>query len=383
MSEQPTDTDTQESADQSRMRRILFNRRVVKVVGILIVVALLYYAFFVLLPSEIDWSAVWSDIKALSPQQLLMLFLSGLLAILALGWTSRASLPGLSLYQGTESSVTSQLSAFAFPPPADMAIRFAMYRTYGFSDEQSGVAVLIAMVARYLMVVVMPVLGIALVLASGEGSWTALGWLVLLGGLLALVVWVLWRISHSESAAHSFGRLLQRVAGAVIRFFHRTPPTDLEDSVVKFGGRIGSSLDRKAIELTASNLVWGLSNALVMLLCLRYSGVTPTQVSGAAVVLTTGLIMALNMLPIPGKDALAVTWIAGILGLTGSAPLSDLGSALLLYRVVTWILPMPIGGIAFFAWRLRVRRDTVGDAEADETPDASAAGSTTTEVTSA
>jgi uncharacterized membrane protein YbhN (UPF0104 family) len=148
------------------------------------------------------------------------------------------------------------------------------------------------------------------------------------------------------------------VAGAVIRFFHRTPPTDLEDSVVTFGRRIGTTLDRNAIELTASNLAWGMSNALVMLLCLRYSGITSSQVSGAAVVLATGLIMALNMLPIPGKDALAVTWIAGILQLSGSATLSDLGTAMLLYRVVTWILPMPVGLVAFFVWRVRVRRDT-------------------------
>jgi putative heme transporter len=358
----------QEAAERERGRvsRILFNRRVVKIVGILLVLGLLYYAFFVLLPSEIDWSAVWADLKALSAAQLGMLFLAGMLAIVALGWTSRASLPGLSLYQGTESSVTSQLSAFAFPPPADMAIRFGMYRTYGFTDEASGVAVLIAMVARYLMVVVMPVLGLALVLATGQAGWTALAWFVGLGGALALVLWLILRVSHSEPAAHATGRVLQRVATRVIHLFHRTPPTDLEDSVVRFGARIGTSIDRKSIELSVSNLAWGFSNALVMGLCLRYSGVGPSQVSDAAVVLTTGLIMALNMLPIPGKDALAVTWIAGVLGLSGSATLSDLGTALLLYRVVTWILPMPVGLIAFFAWRFRVRRDAV---EPDVEPD--------------
>lgn len=337
----------------------------VKLVGAVLVVALLYYSFFVLLPQEIDWSAVWADITALSAGQLVAVVIAGLLCVVALGWTSRASLPGLSLAQGTESSATSQLTAFAFPPPADMAIRFAMYRTYGFTDEQSGVAVLIAMIARYLMAAVLPVLGLALVLLTGQGSWTFLWWFLGLGCAVVATVWLMVTVARSPAAAQRVGRILQHTTTALMRRAHRTPPTDLTDSVVRFGGRIATTLDSNTMALVASNVVWGLSNALVLLLTMRFSGVDAATVPLASVVLATGLVMAVNLLPIPGKEALIVPWLASVLDVTGQDAMSALGAALLLYRVVTWLLPMPVGGITFFTWRWRVRRDTVGQDQAE------------------
>lgn len=332
------------------------SRRLLKLVAILIVLALLYYSLFILLPSELDWNTVWADLQALSASEIAGLVASGLLAIVALGWTSKASLPDLTLYQGTESSATSQLTAFVFPPPADMAIRFAMYRTYGFSDEQSAVAVIVAMVARYAMVVLMPLVGLALVLVSGQADSTALWWFIGLGVAFVLVMGLIVKVARSEAVAHRVGAWLQRVAARVIRWFHRTPPTDLEDSVVKFGARTRDTIDRNGRSLLVSNLAWGFSNALVLLLCMRFTGLDADTVSGTAVVLSAGLIMAINMLPIPGKDALAVTWIATVLGLTATTDVSELGTALLLYRLVTWILPMPVGGVFFLLWRARVRK---------------------------
>jgi uncharacterized membrane protein YbhN (UPF0104 family) len=330
--------------------------RILKFVGVLVVLALLYYALFVLLPSEMDWATVWADLEALTAGEILALVVSGLLVIVALGWTSKASLPGLTLYRGTESSATSQLTAFVFPPPADMAIRFAMYRTYGFSDERSAVAVLVAMVARYAMVVVMPLIGMLLVLVAGLAGWSTLWWFLGIGVAFGGLLWLILRVVHSDASAHRVGAWVQRVAARVIRWFHRTPPTDLEDSVVDFGRRTRDTIDRNGRSLVLSNITWGLSNALVMLLCLRFSSVSSAAVPLAAVVLTAGLIMAINMLPIPGKDALAVSWVAGILGLTTSADISALGTAMLLYRLVTWILPMPVGAVFFVLWRSRVRR---------------------------
>ncbi|MBK9435877.1 MAG: flippase-like domain-containing protein [Micrococcales bacterium] len=355
----PNSSEAPSKPTRSRMARILFNKRVVKAVGIVLMIGLLYYAIFVVLPSEIDWSQVWYDIQALTPLQIVGLVAGGLLAMVTLGWTSKASLPKLTLFQGFESSATSQLSAFAFPPPADMAIRFAMYRTYGFTDEQSAVGVLIALVARYAAVIAMPLIGLAAVVVTGQGSWTGLAWLLGLGAAFMVVMWLIIRVARSESMAHATGRFLQRAADWIITKFHRTPPADLEQSVVKFGARTGSTIETNGRSLLLSNLSWGLANALVMAMALRFSGLDRDAITSAGVLFATGLTMAINMLPIPGKDALAVSWLAAILGITSQTDTSALGTGLLLYRVVTWILPMPVGGITFFTWRFRVRHDEV------------------------
>lgn len=357
--EAPPDALAPDEPRRSRPARILFNKRVVKIVGIIIVVGLIYYSLFVVLPSEVDWSVVWADLQALTGGQILALFLAGMLVIVALGWTSKASLPRLTLYQGTESSATSQLTAFVFPPPGDMLVRFAMYRTYGFTDEESAAAVLVAMVARYATVVFMPLLGLVVVLITGQGSWTEFWWLLGLGVTFVTVMWLIVRVAMSEKAAHATGRWLQRVVTRVIHWVHRTPPDDLELSVVSFGARIGGTITTNGRSLIASNIVWGMSNVLMMALALRFSGLTESMLSPASMVLATGMTMALNVLPIPGKDALATSALTSILHLTTTAETNAFGAGLLLYRLCTWILPMPVGALAYFAWRWRVRRDKV------------------------
>jgi hypothetical protein len=157
----------EESEQRGRLARIVRNKRFVKLVAVLIMVALLYYAFFVVLPSEINWADVTAALSALSASQVVLLGLSGVIVMVFLGWASKASLPGLSIYQGFESSGTSQMTAFVVPPPGDYVIRFSMYRTYGFTDAQSGVSVLIAMVLRYVTVFFMPVLGYGVALVGG------------------------------------------------------------------------------------------------------------------------------------------------------------------------------------------------------------------------
>ena len=55
--------------------------------------------------------------------------------------------------------------------------------------------------------------------------------------------------------------------------------------------------------------------------------------------------MVVNILPIPGKSALAAPTLFTIMSLTSDADQSAMTAAILLYRVVTWLLPMPVGAL--------------------------------------
>jgi uncharacterized membrane protein YbhN (UPF0104 family) len=144
-----------------------------------------------------------------------------------------------------------------------------------------------------------------------------------------------------------------------MRWFHRTPAKDLEASVVDFGLKTRGTIEENRVSLAASNLGWGLSNALVLGLAIRFSGLDSSTISLAAIFLATGALMVVNILPIPGKNAIVAPAIFTMLGLTTTADQSQLTAALVLYRVVTWIEPMIFGIILFLLWRGRVRRDTV------------------------
>lgn len=352
----PPEAGSAAPTERSRTLRILTNKKFVKLVGLVIIVVLVCYAFFIVLPSEISWSTVKADLEALSGQQVAALIAAGLFTMVMLGWAAKATLSGLTLYQGTESSATSQMTAFAMPPPADMLIRFSMYRTYGFSNEQAGVSVVIAMVARYVIVFFMPLIGLAAVCFTGQGTAALWWWLAGLAIALALALYLLLRIVWSESFAHRIGGWLQRVVTKVATKAHRTGAQDVETSVVQFGARTRNTVKSNAWSLILSNLAWGLSCGLIMALSMRFAGLTSSEVSAAYIALTTGVVMLVNMLPIPGKDALIVSGLSGLLALTTSAETNALGTALLLYRTMTWLLPMPVGAVFFFIWRFRVRR---------------------------
>jgi uncharacterized membrane protein YbhN (UPF0104 family) len=157
-----------------------------------------------------------------------------------------------------------------------------------------------------------------------------------------------------------------------MHIFNRTPSKDLEQEVVDFGRRTRGTAETNRRSLLAANLSWALSNALVMGLALRFTGLDTSVLSAAEILLATSLIMAVNVLPIPGINAIIVPQLSSFLGLTSETEESELAAALTLYRVTTWILPMMIGAVMFFVWRFRVRRDTVTTVNEDADDDAGA-----------
>ena len=348
-----------EARQRGRLARLVRNQRFVKLVAAIIMIALLYYAFFVVLPSEINWDDVAAALSALTAAQVAILGLSGVIVMVFLGWASKASLPGLNIYQGFESSGTSQMTAFVVPPPGDYLIRFSMYRTYGFTDAQSGVSVLIAMVLRYVVIFFMPVLGFGVALVGGVAPPNGLAWFIGLTVVWVVAVFLLRQVIQSDSAAHAVGRWISAAVSKVMRLFHRTPAKDLEASVVDFGFKTRGTIEENRTSLAASNFLWGMSNVLVLGLAIRFSGIDSSTISLAGIFLTAGALMVVNILPIPGKNALVAPALFTMLSLTTTADQSDLTAALVLYRVVTWIEPMLFGIVLFLLWRRRVGRDTV------------------------
>ena len=351
--------------ERGRISRLVRNKGFVKLVGALAVIALLYYAFFVVLPQEVDWDTVWAAISDLTAPQLAALGVSAVVVMVCLGWAAKASLPGLRLYQGFESSATSQMTAFVVPPPGDYVIRFAMYRTYGFTDEQSGISVIIALVLRYVITFFMPIIGLAAVLLAGQGTADTGWWFVGYTAAFLAVVYLLRRIVQSDATARAVGRWVRALVTWVMDLFHRSPSKDIEAIVVDFGRRTRGTAQANRVPLLASNLAWGLSNMLVLGMALRFSGLDSTTLTGAEILLMTGIVMVVNVLPVPGINALIVPDLSAAMGLTTTTEQSQLTAALTLFRVCTWILPMIIGVGMFFVWRYRVRKDTVTTVNTD------------------
>jgi uncharacterized protein (TIRG00374 family) len=324
---------------------------------------MLYWIFFVKLPESIDINDVKIALQDLSAGEIALLTLSGLLTVLAVGWTASTVLPGLPLRQGTQASVVGQLTAVVVPPPGDLLIRFAMYRTYGFTNDRSAIAVVLSGIARYFTVVAMPIIGLSAVLITGHGNLQQLVWLAALSTVFGVALWVLRRLVDSSAFAHRLGSWLQRLATRVIRLFRRTPPENLQASVVEFSDRSRAVAEGHFTRIAVSNIAWGFACYLVLLLAMRAVGLDSSDASATQVLLIAGASLLLNSIPItPGGIGLTEAVLLAVIEFPSAKEQAAFTAALLLYRIFTWLLPFPIGAVEFGVWRWQVRRGTVRQA---------------------
>lgn len=317
---------------------------------------LLYWIFFVKIPSQVSYADVWATVTALTFGQNLVLLLAGFLTIAVYGWTSATVLPGLSLKKGVQSAVSGQLTSVVLPAPIDLVIRFSMYKSYGFSADRSTVAVGMAGIARYFTVFAIPLLGLAALILAGQGTADYAKWLLLVGTAFIFALWFMRLILSSKKSARQVGKLLQKIANFGLKLIKKKPRKNIEPTVVEFGSRMHGVAVGHFKSIAVSNIAWGVSCYLVLFFALRFCGVDASQMSAAYILLITGLMLLFNAFPItPGGIGVTETILLTIIPFSSPAEQAAFTAALFVYRIYTWLLPMPVGLIAYATWRHQVK----------------------------
>jgi uncharacterized membrane protein YbhN (UPF0104 family) len=191
------------------------------------------------------------------------------------------------------------------------------------------------------------VLALALLALQGEASGSRVAVGVVAIGLLVAAVAVLVLILRGERVALRAGELAGRAASAVRRLLRRPPVRGRGQATVKFRSRAGGLLRRRWPAITAAALVSHLSLHLVLLVTLRNVGVPDDAVGWAEVLFvfaSTRLLTAVRFTP-GGAGVVEALLIGGLVA-----------AAVLLFRALTWPLPVPIGGFTYLAWRRRQAR---------------------------
>ena len=97
---------------------------------------------------------------------------------------------------------------------------------------------------------------------------------------------------------------------------------------------------------------------LVLLACLRASGLTQGQVSWQASLAAFAFVRLLSVLPLtPGGVGVVEVGLTG--PLAAGLPPADaakVAAAVLMFRAVTYLLPIPLGAAAYLGWRHTHRR---------------------------
>jgi uncharacterized membrane protein YbhN (UPF0104 family) len=264
-------------------------------------------------------------------------------------------LPGLRYREAAVTNTASAALSNTVPEGGAIAtgLNYAMLRSWGFrlSDITSEVIVTgtWSQMTKYTLLAV----GLCATWLEGWGK-PGLGWVALIWTALVVVAALLLAlILRSTAFAARLGRwtdALFRLGTKVVTAW--TPPV-METTLPDFRRLMVRLLRHCWGRLTVAMVVSQLTACLVLGVACRMQGLDESTISWAVIVLAySAVVMASLLVPTPGGLGVAEVVLTLVLGY--GLPQSDQAAvlaAVLLYRVATFLVPIPIGLVTYLYWR--------------------------------
>ena len=259
--------------------------------------------FVGVMPSIASYSAVWRTVADMRWPELTTLVIAGLVNLTTYWFVMAAVLPGLTIAQAAVVNQASTAVANALPAGGALGIgvSVAMYRSWGFSGGSIVAATLVSGVWNNFVKLGLPVVALALLAATGHVG----GGLVVAAaagvGLLVGAVVVFGLMLHDPESARRLGARVELVASIGLRWFRRAPTTGWGEAWARFSARTATLVRDRWLRISAAALASHLSLYVVLLLALRFIGVSADDLPWIEVLGGFAFVRLLSALPItPG-----------------------------------------------------------------------------------
>lgn len=309
--------------------------------------------FVFVLPQVADFSKVWAHIRAMTGLEAGTLGLAAVwnLATYGLVWVS--CLPGLGYPQAVVATQAPTAVANTVPGGSYIAIglTYSMLHSWGFRRSVITLALLITGIWNNFAKLAIPVIALACLALQGEVTAGRVVAATLGFGALAAAILLFALTLRTEAAAARIGNASARSASFFLRIARRPPATGWDIAVTRFREKTIGLLRARWHWITLSTLVSHLSLYLVLLLTIRHLGISNNEVNWAEVLAVFAFARLVTAIPLtPG--GLGVVELALTTGLvTAGGVRSEVVAAVLVYRVLTYLLPIPLGVACYGFWR--------------------------------
>jgi putative heme transporter len=318
-------------------------------------VALVAAIFGFAVPHFASYRSVWASIYAMTWAQALLV-VAAAVASMIFTWIMICSvLPSIRLREAAVVNLGSNAVANTLPAGGALAmgVSWAMLSSWGVGTAEYVLYTLVSGIWNVFARLGLPILAlVVLATASRPGAGliaaAAVG-LVLLAALAA----GLGLLMRSESFAGHAGRALQLTLVTACRVARRPASFDIPGSLLGFRDRAGALISARGWRITAATAASNLTLWLVLLACLRGVGLSQAQVPWQTSLAAFAFVRLLTVLPItPGGLGITELGLIAILAAgAGHRASAQVTAAVLLYRAVTYLPPIPLGAIACLTWR--------------------------------
>ncbi len=273
-----------------------------------------------------------------------------------------AALPGLGFRQAL--AMTQASTALSIVSPAGaavgMAASYSMLRSWRFSPGAVGLAVAVAGIWNQLVNLAFPVVALA-VLTTADEDHPALRTAALVGlAVLAIAVTSFTLVLSRSTWAQRIGDRAARLANRALRIVRRGPVGWAGASFVRFRGQALGLLRRRWHVITLATLAGHLTVFVLLLVCLRVTGITTGEVTATEAFAAWALVRILGALPLtPAGVGFVEVGLTGALVAFG-APNAEAVAATLLYRALTVLPTLALGLVSAATWRSHQPGESVG-----------------------
>lgn len=326
-----------------------------RVIQALISLVIVVGIFVGVLPQFASYSDVWATIEAMTGPELFSLVLAGIWNIVTYWFVLVAVLPGL---RYREAGVVNQAStAVANTLPGGGAIgvgvSFAMYTSWGFGVGEIALSALVSGIWNNFVKLGMPVVALAILALSGDLTPTRVIAAVIGLAVLGAAVVAFALVLKSERLARAIGTWIGRVVSRIRGWIRKSPVSAWGDAAARFRRDTIGLLRTRWVWVTVATLVSHLSLFAMLWLTLRHVVPGNIAVDGVQVFAVFSFVRLISALPITpgGLGVVELGYTAGLsIGLSDVAE-ADIVAAVLLFRAITYFMPIPLGAGSYVFWR--------------------------------
>lgn len=306
---------------------------------------------------ELDWSTIAASIRSLTDADRISLLAGAGIVIAAQGLVTASTVPNLPVRRGVIAFLGPAAIASVLPGPTDLPVRYKVLQSWGYSSTDAGLAISAGGIFSIGTKLIMPVLAALVVMVTGITVSDGLNSTLLVAGAALVVLIAVTSIVLGSS----------RVSGWVA-FWLQAPWNFAAKLMAREAGSLPEALQQtraNALTLlrdrwpiaTWASVLFSAAQIGLMIMCLRFLGVPQEVLGGAQVFVAFGVVSGLTILPLTAGNV-GITeagWI-GVLGsMAGSGYVNQVTAAVIIFRVLTWLVLIPLGGLALLLWRRSIR----------------------------
>ena len=330
-------------------------RRSRKVLRTAVPAALVAAIFGFAVPHFGSYHSVWASMQAMTWPQALLVATAAAASMASYWFMICAVLPSIRLRQAAVASLGCNAVANTLPAGGALAlgVSWAMLSSWGVSTADYVLYTLVSGIWNIFARLGLPVLALVVLVTVHRPSAGLIAAAAVGLALLATAAAGLGLLLRSEPFAVRAGHALQPMLAIGCRLMRRPPPPDVTGSLPGFRDRTAGLLAARGWRITAATAASQLALWLVLLACLRATGLSPAQVPWQTSLAAFAFVGLLTAVPItPGGAGITELGLVGFLAAgAGPGAGAQVTAAVLLYRAVTYLPPIPLGAAACVVWR--------------------------------